>query len=435
MRSAAVRGRRRRGRARPRSRSRWPRRCAPPSRRRRLARPAAGGRCRRAGRRRRRDRRGGPLREHRRLARLVPARVDAVGRPRGAGPDRQRRRRRDRGRVPARRGQGLPLRARRLLGHRRRRRPDPERPALDGARRGGRDRPRRRGHRRAAVRLRPEGLHGGLRRPRFDGGACPRTVREGHHTSLFEIMERRGKDRLSSGVWADALAAGTSSQTTSSTTRWPRWAPASRRPTTCSTSTRSSSAAGWNALRAALADRLAREMLPHLFVSDRPPPVLVAALGDLGGAVGAALGSPDPRALSQSESHRCTVRRAVVCVSRRAVNAEDGASPDTLRVRSGDGRIAPSRGWLQIAVAAALAALPRGELHAVRSVPSRGRNGRSPAAWLQGVEPGARPRRSNAGQRRRHDRAAPADRHRAACRASAACSPRRTPPSQRVTRR
>jgi glucokinase len=30
-------------------------------------------------------------------------------------------------------------------------------------------------------------------------------------------------------------------------------------------------------------------MLPHLFVNDRPPAVHLASLGDLGGAVGAAL--------------------------------------------------------------------------------------------------------------------------------------------------
>jgi glucokinase len=30
-------------------------------------------------------------------------------------------------------------------------------------------------------------------------------------------------------------------------------------------------------------------MKPHLFVDDRPPVVEVAALGDLGGAIGAAL--------------------------------------------------------------------------------------------------------------------------------------------------
>ena len=43
------------------------------------------------------------------------------------------------------------------------------------------------------------------------------------------------------------------------------------------------------------ADRIAEAMPPHLFFSDRPPPVLVAALGDLGGAVGASL-LPSPGA-------------------------------------------------------------------------------------------------------------------------------------------
>jgi glucokinase len=35
--------------------------------------------------------------------------------------------------------------------------------------------------------------------------------------------------------------------------------------------------------------RIEKAMMPHLFVSDRPPAVLPAALGDLGGAIGAAL--------------------------------------------------------------------------------------------------------------------------------------------------
>ena len=35
--------------------------------------------------------------------------------------------------------------------------------------------------------------------------------------------------------------------------------------------------------------RIAKRMHPHLFVADRPPAMQVAALGDLGGAVGAAL--------------------------------------------------------------------------------------------------------------------------------------------------
>jgi len=36
-------------------------------------------------------------------------------------------------------------------------------------------------------------------------------------------------------------------------------------------------------------DRLVEEMRPHLFNDDRPPAVLLAGLGDLGGAIGASL--------------------------------------------------------------------------------------------------------------------------------------------------
>ena len=48
------------------------------------------------------------------------------------------------------------------------------------------------------------------------------------------------------------------------------------------------------------ADRLLEEMRPHLFVDERPPVVLAAALGDLGGAIGATLIVPthDPVAVS-----------------------------------------------------------------------------------------------------------------------------------------
>jgi glucokinase len=40
------------------------------------------------------------------------------------------------------------------------------------------------------------------------------------------------------------------------------------------------------------AERIAEAMLPHLFHDHRPPPVLVADLGDLGGAIGASLLAP-----------------------------------------------------------------------------------------------------------------------------------------------
>jgi glucokinase len=44
--------------------------------------------------------------------------------------------------------------------------------------------------------------------------------------------------------------------------------------------------------------RIAARMHPHLFVDERPPAIRLAALGDLGGAIGAALlvGSPVPAA-------------------------------------------------------------------------------------------------------------------------------------------
>ena len=37
------------------------------------------------------------------------------------------------------------------------------------------------------------------------------------------------------------------------------------------------------------AERLSVAMEPHLFASERPPAIRLAALGDLGGAIGAAL--------------------------------------------------------------------------------------------------------------------------------------------------
>ena len=44
-----------------------------------------------------------------------------------------------------------------------------------------------------------------------------------------------------------------------------------------------------------MAERISTEMHPHLFNDTRPPAVRVAALGDLGGAIGAALLVPPAR--------------------------------------------------------------------------------------------------------------------------------------------
>ena len=66
-----------------------------------------------------------------------------------------------------------------LVGHRRRRRPDPRRQAVARPRRRRRDRPRGRQARRRALPLRAARLHGGLRGPRGDGDQGAPRAREG----------------------------------------------------------------------------------------------------------------------------------------------------------------------------------------------------------------------------------------------------------------
>ncbi len=70
------------------------------------------------------------------------------------------------------------------------------------------------------------------------------------------------------------------------------------------------------------AARIAEAMQPHLFADSRPPHVHVAALGDLGGAIGAALlvraGAVTFK--EQCRSQWCTCRRscAARCLTARA---------------------------------------------------------------------------------------------------------------------
>jgi glucokinase len=115
-------------------------------------------------------------------------------------------------------------------------------------------------------------------------------VKKGDKTKLFEIMEKRGRDRLTSGVWARALAhedklalelidaaiealgAGVAS---------------------CVNVLDPEAVIIGGGLGTRLgepyAKRIAKAMQPHLFVDDHPPDIKVATLGDLGGATGAAL--------------------------------------------------------------------------------------------------------------------------------------------------
>ena len=114
--------------------------------------------------------------------------------------------------------------------------------------------------------------------------------KRGHRTDLFKIMEKRGRTRLQSGIWARALD--------------------HEDPMATELSDRAVEALGAGIASAVnLLDvssvviggglgtrlgepyvaRIREAMQPHLFVDDNPPVVALAALGDLGGAMGAAL--------------------------------------------------------------------------------------------------------------------------------------------------
>jgi glucokinase len=124
--------------------------------------------------------------------------------------------------------------------------------------------------------------------------ALERRAREleekGQHTSLFEIMDERGRDRLTSGVWAralrdeddvarklihqavKALGAGVAS---------------------CVNVLDVEAVVIGGGMGVRLGEpyvkRIREAMMPHLFVDSRPPAVVGATLGDLGGAIGASL--------------------------------------------------------------------------------------------------------------------------------------------------
>ena len=115
-------------------------------------------------------------------------------------------------------------------------------------------------------------------------------VKEGHKTELFDIMERKGRTRLSSGVWAAALE------------KKDKMAVELVDDAVRALAVGLASVQNLLALEAiviggGLADRLGppfverirEEMQPLLFVPDHPPTLLSSEFGDLAGAVGAAV--------------------------------------------------------------------------------------------------------------------------------------------------
>lgn len=115
-------------------------------------------------------------------------------------------------------------------------------------------------------------------------------VKAGQKTSLFEIMQEKGRDRLSSGVWAKALARG-DKMATRLIDRAAVAVGVAVANAINLTDVEAVVIGGGLGCRLGqpFVDAINKEMLVHLVQPTRPPAVLLAELGDLGGAIGAGL--------------------------------------------------------------------------------------------------------------------------------------------------
>jgi glucokinase len=115
-------------------------------------------------------------------------------------------------------------------------------------------------------------------------------VKNGAKTDLFKIMEEHGRDRLTSGIWQRALDHGDDLATTlvDRAVRALGVGIASSVNLIDPEAVIIGGGLG-ERLGQKYVHRIAQRMHPHLFVDDRPPEMRLAALGDLGGAIGAAL--------------------------------------------------------------------------------------------------------------------------------------------------
>jgi glucokinase len=115
-------------------------------------------------------------------------------------------------------------------------------------------------------------------------------VKRGAKTDLFKIMEERGRDRLTSGIWERALKHGDDL----ATRLMDRAVKAlGAGVASCVNVIDPEAVIIGGGLGVRMGEkyvrRIAARMHPHLFVDDRPPEIRLAALGDQGGAIGAAL--------------------------------------------------------------------------------------------------------------------------------------------------
>jgi glucokinase len=113
---------------------------------------------------------------------------------------------------------------------------------------------------------------------------------EGVKTDLFKLMEKQGKERLTSGIWERALDHG-DNLTEKLIERAIEALGTGIASAVNLIDPEAVVLGGGLGIRfgTRLMDPLTKEMAKHLFVDERPPAVRVASLGDVGGAVGASL--------------------------------------------------------------------------------------------------------------------------------------------------
>ena len=117
-----------------------------------------------------------------------------------------------------------------------------------------------------------------------------RLVEKGRKTDLFKLMKERERTRLTSGVWARALDRG-DKLAQQIIDRAVEALGAGVASAINLLDLEGVIVGGGLGVRLGhpYAKRIAEAMQPHLFIDSRPPHVHVAALGDLGGAIGASL--------------------------------------------------------------------------------------------------------------------------------------------------
>jgi glucokinase len=113
---------------------------------------------------------------------------------------------------------------------------------------------------------------------------------KGEHTDLFKLMKERERTRLTSGIWERALK-HEDKLASELIERAVRALGAGIASAINLIDVPAVIIGGGLGVRLGdpYAKRISEAMLPHLFADERPPAVHVAALGDLGGAVGATL--------------------------------------------------------------------------------------------------------------------------------------------------